>query len=190
MQAARGTSLNAEPSPAEASPGGEPSRAAGIGPLFVVGVVVALAIDQGTKILAVERLRGADPIPLIGDLLSLTFLRNPGAAFGFGASMTVVLSLLAVGVAVVVVRLASQLRDRAWAVALGLLLAGAVGNLIDRIFREPGFLRGHVVDFINYNGYFVGNVADIYLTVAAILIVVRTLQGVGLDGTKEADARA
>ncbi|EFQ84323.1 signal peptidase II [Aeromicrobium marinum DSM 15272] len=153
--------------------------------MFVVGVLLAWGIDQVTKVLAVERLADADPIVLVPEVLSLTFLRNPGAAFGMGASMTVVLSLVAVGVVVFVVKLSAELRDRTWAVALGLLLAGAVGNLTDRIFREPGPLRGHVVDFIDYGGFFVGNIADIYLTVAAAVIIVRSLQGVGLDGTRE-----
>ncbi len=159
--------------------------------LFLVVVLVVLAIDQVTKVLAVERLAGREPIELVPGFLSLTFLRNPGAAFGLGTSMTVLLSLVAVVVCVVVARMAPRLRDRGWTIALALLLAGALGNLSDRLFREPGFLRGHVVDFIDYNGWFVGNVADIALTVAAVLVVWRSWRGVGLDGTRddtEADA--
>ncbi len=153
--------------------------------LFVVVVVVVLVIDQVTKVLAVDRLVGREPIEVVPGFLSLTFLRNPGAAFGLGTSMTVLLSLVAVVVCVVVARMAPRLRDRGWTIALGLLLAGALGNLSDRLFREPGFLRGHVVDFIDYNGWFVGNVADIALTVAAVLVVWRSWRGVGLDGTRE-----
>ncbi len=150
-----------------------------------MGVVLAWGLDQVTKIWAVERLSGREPVEIIPGWLSFDFLRNPGAAFGLGSAWTVVLTLIAVVVVVVVVRLSTRLRDVPWAVALGLLLAGTLGNLTDRFFREPAPLKGHVVDFINYNGWFVGNVADIYLTVAAVLIILRSLQGVSIDGTRE-----
>ncbi len=175
------------------SPQGEPviteSAESSVAPrssvrLFVVVASVVLVIDQVTKVLAVELLEGEPSSTLIPGLLDLTFLRNPGAAFGQGSSMTIVLTLIAIAVAGVVIRMATQLRDRGWAVGLGLLLAGAVGNLMDRLFREPEPLRGQVVDFIDY-GPFVGNVADIALTVAAVVIVWRTIRGVSIDGTKE-----
>jgi signal peptidase II len=154
-------------------------------PAFLAAVALAWAVDQVTKVLAVERLADRDePIRIVPDVLELTFLRNPGAAFGMGASMTVLLSVVSVAVCVVVVRMAARLRDRVWTFGLVLLLAGALGNLTDRVLREPGPLRGHVVDFIDYGGLFVGNVADVYLTVAAVLVVVRTWQGVGLDGAR------
>jgi signal peptidase II len=152
--------------------------------LFAVVAFVALAVDQVTKIVAVEKLQGHDSIELVPGVLSLTFLRNPGAALSTGAGFTLVLSLIAIAVCVGVVRAAGRLRDRGWAVGLGLLLAGALGNLVDRIFREPAPLKGHVVDFIDY-GVFVGNVADIALTFAAIIIVWRAWRGVRLDGTRE-----
>lgn len=152
--------------------------------LFIAVAGVVLVIDQVTKVLAVRFLEGEPSTTLIPGLLDLTFLRNPGAAFGQGSSMTIVLTLIAIVVAGVVVRMAAKLRDRGWAVGLGLLLAGAVGNLIDRLFREPKPLSGQVVDFIDY-GPFVGNVADIALTVAAVVIVWRTVRGVAIDGTKE-----
>lgn len=181
-------SSDAVPESSDATP--EPSSAVPatrrrVLPLFLAAVAVAWVVDQVTKVLAVERLADRDePIRLLPDVLELTFLRNPGAAFGMGASMTVVLSIVSVVVCVVVVRMAARLRDRVWTVGLVLLLAGALGNLTDRILREPGPFRGHVVDFIDYGGFFVGNVADIYLTVAAVLVVVRTWQGVGLDGAR------
>lgn len=152
-------------------------------PAFLAVVAAAWFVDQVTKIVAVEHLAPRDEsIPLVPGVLELTFLRNPGAAFGMGASMTVLLSIVSVAVCVVVIRVASRLRDRVWWIALVLLLAGALGNLTDRILREPAPLRGHVVDFIDYGGFFVGNVADIYLTVAAVLVVWRTWRGIGLDG--------
>ncbi|GAA1733120.1 signal peptidase II [Aeromicrobium alkaliterrae] len=157
---------------------------------FAVGVVAAWAIDQLTKVWAVARLEGGDPIRLVPDVLELRFLRNGGAAFGLGDSMTIVLTLIAIGVAIVVVRLASRLQDRTWTVALGLLLAGTTGNLTDRLFRAPEPLHGHVVDFIDYGGFFVGNVADIYLTVAALLILWQSWRGVGLDGLTDTQRAA
>ncbi|AXT84746.1 signal peptidase II [Aeromicrobium sp. A1-2] len=177
MQAARGASL---------SPGDDHGAAAThtYVRLFTVVAAVTLLADQVTKVLAVEKLQGRESIELIPHVLSLTFLRNGGAALGTGAGFTIVLTAIAVAVAIGVIRVARRLRDRWWAVGLGLLLAGAAGNLIDRILREPAPLRGHVVDFIDY-GVFVGNVADIALTLAAVLIVWRTWRGVGLDGTRQ-----
>jgi signal peptidase II len=137
-----------------------------------------------TKVLAVEKLQGRESIELIPNVLSLSFMRNGGAALGTGAGFTVVLTIVAIAVSVAVIRMAARLRDRGWAVGLGLLFAGAVGNLCDRLFREPAPLKGHVVDFIDY-GVFVGNVADIALTFAAVVIVWRTWRGIGLDGSRQ-----
>ena len=177
MQAARGASL---------SPGNDHGQAATqtYVRLFVVVSTLTLALDQATKVLAVEKLQGRDSIELIPPVLSLTFLRNGGAALGTGAGFTIVLTIVAAAVSLAVIRMARRLRDRWWAVGLGLLLAGAVGNLVDRIFREPSPLKGHVVDFIDY-GVFVGNVADIALTVAAVVIIWRTWRGIGIDGTRQ-----
>ncbi len=177
MQAARGASL---------SPGDDhgPTATHTYVRLFAVIAALTLVVDQVTKALAVEKLQGRESIELIPNVLSLSFLRNGGAALGTGAGFTVVLTIVAIAVSVAVVRMATRLRDRWWAVGLGLLLAGAVGNLCDRLFREPAPLKGHVVDFIDY-GVFVGNVADIALTVAAVIIVWRTWRGVSLDGTRQ-----
>ncbi|KAA1378691.1 signal peptidase II [Aeromicrobium fastidiosum] len=176
MQAARGASLN---------PGDDQGATTRTHVrLFAAVALVALVLDQVTKVLAVEKLQGRDSIELIPGLLSLSFLRNPGAALSTGAGFTLVLSLIAIAVCIGVIRIAPRLRDRGWAVGLGLLLAGALGNLMDRIFREPSPLKGHVVDFIDY-GVFVGNVADIALTLAALIIVWRAWRGVRIDGTRE-----
>jgi signal peptidase II len=174
MQAARGTSL---------SPESGPTTHTSVR-LFAIVAALTLVVDQVTKYLAVEKLQGREPVELIPNLLSLTFQRNSGAAFSTGTGFTLVLSIIAVVVCVAVVRMAARLRDRGWAIGLGLLLAGALGNLSDRIFREPSPLKGHVVDFIDY-GPFVGNVADIALTFAAIVIVWRTWRGFAIDGTRE-----
>ena len=180
MQAARGATLNAE------APGSHVAR----GQLLIgfgAGVLAAWALDQATKVWAVSRLEGGEPIRVVPDVLELRFLRNPGAAFGLGTSMTVLLTLIAIGVAVVVVRIAPRLQDGVWRLALGLLLAGTTGNLTDRLLREPEPLKGHVVDFIDYGGLFVGNVADIYLTLAAVLILWQSWRGIGLDGRRDLD---
>lgn len=153
--------------------------------LFAFVAIAVVALDQLTKWWAVARLDGRDAIPLLGDLLSLRFVLNPGAALGTAAGYTIVLSLVAIAVTVTLIVIAPRLRDPWWAVGLGLFLGGAVGNLIDRLFREPSFLRGHVVDFIDYAGFFVGNVADIALTVAAVVIIWRSWRGHRFDGTRE-----
>lgn len=153
--------------------------------VLTLGLAAAvLAADQLTKVWALGALSEGERVPLLGDLLGLTLLFNPGAALGIASGMTVVLTLAAVGVAVVILRVAGRLGSRGWAVGLGLLLGGALGNLGDRLFRAPGVGRGHVVDFIAYADWFVGNVADVAIVVAGGLIVVQSLRGTGLDGTR------
>lgn len=153
--------------------------------VLTLGLAAAvLAADQLTKVWALGSLSEGERVPLLGDLLGLTLLFNPGAALGIASGMTVVLTLAAVGVAVVILRVAGRLGSRGWAVGLGLLLGGALGNLGDRLFRAPGVGRGHVVDFIAYADWFVGNVADVAIVVAGGLIVVQSLRGTGLDGTR------
>ncbi|GAB3687692.1 signal peptidase II [Angustibacter aerolatus] len=151
---------------------------------LVVLTLAVLAVDQATKALAVARLRPDDPVPLVGELLQLHLIRNPGAAFSLGTGATWVLTVVAAVIVVVVVRSARRLGSRAWAVALGLLLGGALGNLVDRLVRTPGLGRGHVVDFIAYGHLFIGNVADVAIVVAAALMALLSLRGVGLDGRR------
>nr|CAA9362888.1 MAG: Lipoprotein signal peptidase [uncultured Nocardioidaceae bacterium] len=141
-------------------------------------------IDQVTKAVAVRMLENEPSVSVIPGVLDLRFLRNPGAAFGVATSLTWLLSLAAIAVAIAVMVMASRLRNRTWALALGLLLAGAVGNLTDRIFRKPGVLRGHVVDFLEFPHWPVFNVADTALTIACLLIVLQSLRGIGIDGAR------
>ena len=154
---------------------------------WTVGLAaLVLVLDQLTKWWAESSLElGAEPIPLVGSLLGLRLLYNPGAALSIATGMTWVLTIVVVAVVVVIVRMVGRIGSRGWAVALGLLLGGAVGNLLDRIFRDPGFARGHVVDFIDYAGFFVGNVADIAIVAAAVMIAVLSVLGIGVDGTRE-----
>ncbi|MCM3661844.1 signal peptidase II [Georgenia satyanarayanai] len=155
--------------------------------MVILLVALALgiaAIDQVTKYLAEDRLTQGVHVPLVGDLLGWQLIYNPGAAFSFATGMTWIFTVITLVVVVVVLRVARRLRSAAWAVALGMLLGGALGNLYDRLLREPGFARGHVVDFINYNGWFVGNAADIAIVLAAVLIALLALLGIEVDGTR------
>lgn len=146
---------------------------------------VGILLDQVSKHLAVRELTGREPVEVIGNVLQLRLVRNPGAAFSAGASVTPVISVIAIVAAVVVLVYASRVRHTTWAVALGLLLAGVLGNLSDRIFRSPGPLRGHVVDFFALPRWPVFNVADICIDVAGVLIVVLLLRGIRMDGSRE-----
>ncbi len=138
-----------------------------------------IAVDQATKWWAESVLAG-EPIPVLGDLLVLRLTYNPGAAFSIGTGYTWLFAVFAAIAVVVVARLAWRVRSRLWAVAFGLILGGAATHLIDRLAREPGFGRGHVVDFIDYAGLFVGNVADIALVTGVGLAVVLNLRGVAI----------
>lgn len=147
--------------------------------------LLVLVLDQLAKLWAEQNLTEGERTPLLGDLLGLTLLYNPGAALSLATGMTWIFTVAAVVVSVVVLRVANRIGSVGWAVALGLLLGGALGNLGDRLFRAPGPGRGHVVDFIAYGDVFVGNVADIAIVVAAGLIVLLSLRGVGIDGRRE-----
>ena len=153
---------------------------------MVVVAIVAYAIDVATKTLAVEKLSGGADVELLGSWLVLHLTRNPGAAFSTGTEFTLVLSAIAIAALAVVVYLSRRVGSRAWAWALGLLLAGVLGNLTDRILREPAPLRGHVVDFLMLPNWPVFNVADICINVAAGLIVLQAVRGIGIDGTRAA----
>ncbi len=140
-----------------------------------------LVVDQLSKWWAVATLEGQPDREIVGELLRFSFVRNPGAAFGLGGGATIVFSLVAVIVAVVLFRMSTRLVSMWWAVALGLMLGGALGNLIDRIFREPSPLQGHVVDFLRLPNWPVFNVADMSLVAAAVMIVALSLLNVPYD---------
>jgi signal peptidase II len=117
-----------------------------------------------------------------GSAISLNLIRNPGAAFSIGDGATWILTVVSLAILVWVVVAARKVGTLAWAVALGLLLGGALGNLVDRFFRAPGPGRGHVVDFIDYFGWFVGNVADIAIVAGAAIIMVLAYRGTPVAG--------
>jgi signal peptidase II len=151
-----------------------------------------LALDLGTKLLVVATIEPGKDIRVLGGALYLTQLRNVGAAFSFAEGWTIVFSLVAVAVAVIIVRTARRLYSTGWALTLGLVLGGAIGNLIDRIFRDPGFLRGGVVDFLSVFGpdgsvWPVFNVADSAIVCGGILGAVMALRGIEFDGSRPKD---
>ncbi|MEV4313392.1 signal peptidase II [Actinocrispum sp. NPDC049592] len=139
--------------------------------VFGVAALVVL-VDQLTKLWAVSALPGRAPVSLLGDFIQLRLLYNSGAAFSIGAGSTWIFTIVTAVAVVVLVRFAMRPSSSLQGAALALLLGGAVTHLLDRLFRAPGFAQGHVVDFIDYNGWFVGNIADVALTVGAVLLVV------------------
>ncbi|MCQ4119065.1 signal peptidase II [Rhodococcus tibetensis] len=153
--------------------------------LFAIAGVV-LVTDLVTKVLAVANIAPGESVPVIGDVVTLRLVRNPGAAFSMATGMTWLLTLVAVGVVVGVVRIGRTLRSPWWALGLGLVLGGALGNLVDRFFRAPGVMQGHVVDFVSVGWWPVFNVADSGIVCGAVLLVVLTLIGLEPDGTRKA----
>ncbi|MFJ4683344.1 signal peptidase II [Streptomyces sp. NPDC091377] len=147
----------------------------------------AYALDLITKIIVVEKLEHQPAIPVLGEWLQFDALRNPGAAFGVGQAFTIIFTVIASAVIVVIARLARKLYSLPWAIALGLLLGGALGNLTDRIFRSPGFLEGAVVDFIAPKHFAVFNLADSAIVCGGILIVLLSFRGLDPDGTVHKD---
>ncbi|AXI71114.1 signal peptidase II [Streptomyces cavourensis] len=154
---------------------------------LVAVAVVAYLLDLVSKLIVVAKLEHQPPIDIIGDWLQFRALRNPGAAFGFGEAFTVIFTIIAAGVIVVVIRLARKLYSLPWAIALGLLLGGALGNLTDRIFRAPGVFEGAVVDFIAPKHFAVFNLADSAIVCGGILIVILSFKGLDPDGTVHKD---
>ncbi|MER6527475.1 signal peptidase II [Streptomyces sp. NPDC001508] len=154
--------------------------------LFAVAVF-AYALDLVSKMIVVAKLEHHAPIKVIGEWLEFNAIRNPGAAFGVGQAFTIIFTVIAAAVIVVIIRLARKLYSLPWAIALGLLLGGALGNLTDRIFRSPGVFEGEVVDFIAPKGFAVFNLADSAIVCGGILIVLLSFRGLDPDGTVHRD---
>lgn len=143
----------------------------------IVTAAVALVTDLASKWWALDALADGHHIPLLGHWLSLRLVFNPGAAFSLGDNFTLVLTAVAALISLVLIVAIWRTRSSLNAAILGLLLGGALGNLYDRLTQPPGIGRGHVVDFIDYNGWFVGNVADIWIVVAAAALVLLASRG-------------
>ena len=162
-----------------------PGRRRQVGLLLAVAAFV-LAADVISKAVVVAQMPG-HAIRMLGGLLTITLTRNGGAAFSIGTSMTIVFTAIAAGVIIYILRAARNLRSAGWAITLGLLLGGATGNLLDRIFRAPGPFQGHVVDWIELPDWPVFNLADSAIVCAGVLVVLLALRGIRLDGTKATD---
>ncbi|MFH8292095.1 signal peptidase II [Streptomyces sp. NPDC018059] len=166
--------------------GQQPRGRRRIAVLFAVAAV-AYAFDLISKMIVVAKLEHHEPIDIVGDWLRFNAIRNAGAAFGFGEAFTIIFTCIAAAVIVVIARLARKLYSLPWAIALGLLLGGALGNLTDRIFRAPGVFEGAVVDFIAPKGFAVFNLADSAIVCGGILIVLLSFRGLDPDGTVHKD---
>jgi signal peptidase II len=146
--------------------------------------VTVLLLDIISKVTVVATLSDRPPVRLLGGYLTVLVSRNPGAAFSIGTSMTLVFSAIAVGVIVTILRTSRRIRAIPWAITLGLLLGGATGNLIDRVFRYPGLFRGFVVDWIEVPHWPVFNLADSAIVCGGVLAVLLSARGTRLDGLR------
>jgi signal peptidase II len=153
--------------------------------VLVIVAAASIAIDQITKFLVVQNLELGEVVHVVGDLIQFQFVKNSGAAFSIGNAYTWIFSILATAVTVFIIWFSRRIRSFAWATVFGLLLGGTIGNLIDRLFREPGFGVGHVIDFITIPVLpAIFNMADVSITAAMVLFLILTIRGVGLDGTR------
>jgi signal peptidase II len=163
--------------------------------LLAITALVILAVDVVSKVVVVANLQDSEPIRLLGGLVYLIHTRNTGAAFSLASGFTVVLTCIAIGVVIFIIRVSRRLYSAGWAVALGLVLGGAAGNLTDRLFRAPGVMRGGVVDFVSIVDpvsppFPVFNVADSALVVGVCLAVLLELRGHRLDGQRVKTAKS
>lgn len=156
--------------------------------VLIVLVLVAIAafiLDQGSKYFVVTTLKPDEVVPVLGDLLQFQFVKNPGAAFSIGNAYTWIFSILASAVTVFIIWFSRRIRSLGWAIVFGLLLGGVLGNLTDRLFREPGFGVGHVIDFLRIPLLpAIFNIADTAIVVSMGLFLILTLRGIGLDGSR------
>jgi signal peptidase II len=141
------------------------------------GAVVA--IDQITKAVALSALDDGESVRAIDGVVHWTLQRNPGAAFGLFRRAPVPFTVLAIVISAAIIVAAPRVRDRINGIALGLVLGGALGNLVDRLFRPPGPFRGHVIDFIDLRVWPTFNVADIAVVAGAALLAIESLRGGG-----------
>lgn len=173
--------------PSGKTPGGK--RRIGVLALLALSVYV---LDLVSKILVVEYIEGQGPIHIIGEYVQFRVIRNSGAAFSIGTGMTIVFTAIAAAVAIAIIRTARHLRSLPWAITLGMLLGGALGNLTDRIFRAPAPLQGHVVDFIQVfpaTNFPIFNVADSSIVCGGIAAVFLAWRGYQIDGTRDHGVR-
>jgi signal peptidase II len=166
--------------PVEQGPAQDPKPRKRLKLLLSIAAVVWV-LDIITKVAAVHLLTPGQPVSIIGDTVTWTLVRNSGAAFSMATGYTWVLTLVATGVVIGIIWMGRRLVSPWWALGLGMILGGALGNLVDRFFRSPGPLRGHVVDFLSIGWWPVFNVADPAVVGGAILLVVLSLFGFDFD---------
>ena len=142
-------------------------------------------LDLATKAWAVEQLAHREPIKILGNFFQLTLVRNPGAAFSFATNATLLLSLFGIIVLLGIIYFATRITSKGWSIVLGLVMGGILGNLMDRIFREPGFLRGHVIDWMQLPHWPIFNIADSAIVVAAALSMVLTVKNISPIAKKD-----
>jgi signal peptidase II len=164
----------------------QPVSGRAIASLALVALLV-LGADQLTKFLVVSNLTVGERNPVLGELLQFVFVKNSGAAFSLASGSTWIFSIAASAVTVFIIVFSHRIRSLAWAVLFGMLLGGTLGNLLDRLFREPSFGLGHVIDFIQVWGFpAIFNVADIFIVSSMGLFIILSIRGVRLDGTRDA----
>jgi signal peptidase II len=151
--------------------------------LYLVIAVVAITFDQLTKNLAIATLELGTSYPVLGEVLSWRLLYNDSAAFGLGFGYTWILAVISTAAALATIWYSRKLKSISWSLMIGVFLGGVVGNLIDRLIREPSFGNGHVVDFIQVPFNFpIFNLADTFIVSMAILSVLRVMRGESLGG--------
>jgi signal peptidase II len=146
--------------------------------LYLVAALI-WGLDLATKIWAVNNLSARNPVELLGSFFQLTLVRNPGAAFSFATGATIVFTIISLAAVIAIVYYSVKITSLGWATALGLLLGGVLGNLTDRLFRSPGFLKGEVIDWLELTHWPVFNLADSAIVVAAFLAIVLSIRNVG-----------
>jgi signal peptidase II len=158
--------------------------------LALVALVV-YGFDQFSKHLIVANMTEGQQISVLGQVLQFYFVKNSGAAFSIASGSTWVFSIAASAVTVFIILFARKIRSMGWAILFGMLLGGTAGNLTDRLFREPGFGVGHVIDFIKVYGFpAIFNVADSFIVASMGLFIILTIRGVNLDGRRSSRAAA
>jgi signal peptidase II len=178
-----------EADPAEPAAGARRVNVRALTALALVAIV-AYSADRVSKYFVVENLVLGESVPFIGDLVRLRYVENPGAAFSLGSGTTWIFAVIASAVAIFIVLFATRIHSTAWAIVFGLLLGGTLGNLTDRLTREPGFGRGYVVDFLELWGFpAIFNIADIAIVSSMGLFIILTIRGIGLDGSRTARTR-
>jgi signal peptidase II len=135
-------------------------------------------LDLATKIWAVSSLSYRSNVKVLGSFFQLTLVRNPGAAFSFATGATVLLTIFAIVALVTILYFSPRITSKGWAVVLGLVMGGILGNLVDRIFRDPGLLRGHVIDWMQLPYWPIFNIADSAIVIAALVAMVLTARNI------------